>query len=148
MAYRGKYKPLNESKYHGDPRNITYRSLWERSTMKWLDQNPQISSWSSETTIIPYRCKTDNKIHRYFMDITFITTSGEKWMIEIKPKKQTLPPNKPKRVTKRYKEEVMTYVKNTSKWEAAKKYAHERGFKFAVWTEDELTQLGIKILKK
>ena len=67
-------------------------------------------------------------------------------LIEIKPKKETVPPQG-KRKTKRYVREVMTYVKNTSKWEAANQYAEHKGWKFQVWTEDTLTNLGIKLLK-
>jgi hypothetical protein len=30
------------------------------------------------------------------------------------------------------------YIKNANKWEAAEKYAHQKGYKFAVLTENEL----------
>ena len=82
----------------------------------------------------------DKKI--YFKDAV-----GQKWLIEIKPKKQCQPPVKPSRKTKRYLNEVMTYVKNQSKWDAASKWADARGYRFAIWHEDTLKQLGIKILK-
>ena len=65
----------------------------------------------------------------------------------IKPKKQTVAPKNPKRKTKKYVNEVMTYVKNTSKWEAANQYANHKGWKFQVWTEETLKNLGIKLLK-
>ena len=68
-------------------------------------------------------------------------------MVEIKPKKETVPPKKPSRKTKRYINEVTTYIKNTSKWEAAQQYADHKGWKFQVWTEDTLTNLGIKLIK-
>ena len=67
-------------------------------------------------------------------------------MVEIKPKKQTVAPQK-KRKTKKYINEVMTYIKNTSKWEAASQYAEHKGWKFQVWTEETLKNLGIKLLK-
>ncbi len=86
-------------------------------------------------------------MHRYFIDIYFKDAVGQKWLIEIKPKKQCQPPVKPSRKTKRYLNEVMTYVKNQSKWEAAHKWADSRGYRFAIWHEDILKQLGIKILK-
>ena len=41
----------------------------------------------------------------------------------------------------------MTYIKNQSKWEAAQQYADHKGWKFQVWTEDTLGNLGIKLLK-
>ena len=41
----------------------------------------------------------------------------------------------------------MTYIKNTSKWEAANQNADHKGWKFQVWTEETLKNLGIKLLK-
>jgi hypothetical protein len=40
----------------------------------------------------------------------------------------------------------MTYIKNQSKWEAAKEYAENRGWKFDIWTEKTIKGLGIKLL--
>jgi len=69
-------------------------------------------------------------------------------MIEIKPKAQTKPPDIRKknatptgRISRRYINEVKTYGINEAKWIAARKYCIERGWKFEVFTED---QLGIK----
>ena len=67
-------------------------------------------------------------------------------MVEIKPKSQTKPPKKPSRQTKKYINEVMTYVKNEAKWKAAQKYAQDRGYHFEIWTEDTLKSLGMKLL--
>ena len=36
---------------------------------------------------------------------------------------------------------------NTSKWEYAKEYAKDRGWKFEIWTEDTLKSKGIRIIK-
>ena len=66
---------------------------------------------------------------------------------EIKPKKETVPPKKGKRKTKRYAQEAYTFIKNQDKWEAANQYAEHKGWKFQVWTEDTLKGLGIKLLK-
>jgi aldehyde:ferredoxin oxidoreductase len=74
-------------------------------------------------------------------------SNGDIILVEIKPKKQTIPPKTPKRKTKKYVNEVTTYIKNTSKWEAAQQYAQHKGWKFQVWTEDTLKNLGIKLLK-
>ena len=54
MAYKGKYKPKNRSKYKGDPTKIIYRSLWERRFMVYCDENPSIIKWASEEVVIPY----------------------------------------------------------------------------------------------
>jgi hypothetical protein len=126
--------------------NITYRSLWERQLFRWLDDQSFIKSWSSEETVVPYRCKTDGKIHRYFVDVKLEFTDGRVLLVEVKPKKEMEPPKTPKVKTRRFITEVMTYAKNISKWEAAKEYAEDRGWKFEVWNEETLRSFGIKIL--
>ena len=146
MAYSGRYPVANPQKYDGDSTKVYYRSLWERQVFKWCESNPQVIRWSSEETVIPYKCKTDNRIHRYFVDVKIKLESGETYLVEIKPKKETIAPTKPSRQTKKYVKEVMTYVKNQSKWEAAEEYCMQRGWKFVVWTEDTLKSLGIKLL--
>lgn len=147
MAYRGRYTVKNPAKYDGDPTKVVFRSLWERQAFRWMDNNPSVIKWQSEETVIPYRCKTDNKIHRYFMDIKMVTKE-KTFLIEIKPKCQTKAPKEPSRKTKKYITEVMTYVKNTSKWETAQSYAADRGWEFVIWTEDTFKSLGIKLLTK
>lgn len=146
MAYKGKYTIKNKSKYLGDPSKVIYRSLWERQTFKWCEGSPRVKKWNSEEIVIPYKCKTDNRIHRYYVDLLVELDNREIILVEIKPKKQTVAPQK-KRKTKKYINEVMTYVKNTSKWEAASQYAEHKGWKFQVWTEETLKNLGIKLLK-
>lgn len=146
MTYRGKFTPQNPGKYRGDVTNIVYRSLWERQVFKWLDEQTSVQTWSSEEVVIPYRCKTDGKLHRYFVDIKMQLADGKVYIIEIKPKKETIPPVNPGRKTKRYITEVMTYAKNISKWQAAKEYAADRGWIFQIWHEDTLKSMGIKIL--
>lgn len=146
MAYSGRYTPKNVKKYTGNPTTIKYRSLWERQVFRWLDSNPKVLLWNSEEVIIPYRCKTDNRVHRYFMDLYVKFDDGKSYLIEIKPKKQTKPPKEPTRKSKKYIKEVMAYVKNQSKWEAAESYANQRSMKFQIWTEDTIKGLGIKLL--
>jgi len=145
MSYKGKYKPSYPEKYKGDPTNIIYRSLWERKFCVYCDLNENIIEWQSEEKCIPYRSPIDGKIHRYFPDflIKVKESNGtiKKYMIEIKPKKQTIPPVKPQRQTKKYISEVYEYAKNQSKWEAAKDWCADRGYEFKVITENEL---GIK----
>lgn len=144
--YKGKFRPKNPGKYEGDFRNITYRSMWERQVFKWCDENPDVVSYSSEEVIIPYRCATDNKYHRYFMDLKIKFKNGQTYLIEIKPKKQTQQPKRKSRITKAYVNEVMTYAKNQSKWKAADELCKDRGWIFEVWTEETLKNLGIKLL--
>jgi len=146
MAYKGKYTIKNTKKYLGDPTKVIYRSLWERQAFKWCESNPRVKKWNSEEIVVPYKCKTDNKLHRYYVDLLVELDNKDIILVEIKPKRETTPP-KGKRKTKRYIKEVTTYIKNTSKWEAATQYANHKGWKFQIWTEDTLTNLGIKLLK-
>lgn len=145
MSYKGRYKVKNPSKYKGNPTQIIFRSLWERQVFRWCDENSSVLQWSSEEIIIPYRCKTDKKLHRYYPDV-YIKTKDKEYLIEIKPKKETVPPRDRSKKTKTYLNEVMTYIKNTSKWDAAKEYCADRGFIFDIWTEDTLKKMGIKLL--
>ena len=146
MAYSGRYRVKNLSKYEGNASKVQYRSLWERQVMRWLDDNPAVIGWNSEEVVIGYRCKTDNRIHRYFVDMFIRMKDGKCYLIEIKPKRQTVPPKQPSRKSKKYLKEVLTYGKNTSKWEAAQSYAKDKGMVFQIWTEDTIKGLGIKLI--
>ena len=110
--------------------------------MVWLDKNPNIISWASEELIIPYVSPVDGCWHRYFPDflVKMRTKEGKlkTVLIEVKPKKQSQPPEPQKRVTKRYINEVATYGVNQSKWKAATEYCLDRGWEFQVITEDHL----------
>ena len=146
MSYKGKYQPSFPKKYKGDPTNIVYRSLWERTFMKYCDTNENILEWFSEEIAVPYRSPIDNKIHRYFPDfyIKVKESNGsiKKYIIEIKPKKQTVEPIPQKRKTKGYIYEVYEYAKNQAKWKAAEEWCADKGYEFKVLTEDEL--FGVK----
>ncbi len=118
------------------------RSSWETRFAIWCDRNPSIVSWNSEETIVPYVCPTDGRVHRYFIDFRIEVKTKDNtiktYLVEIKPFKQTLPPEKPSRATRRYLTEAATYVKNQAKWEAANRYARDRGWEFIVLTEKQL----------
>ena len=142
MAYSGQFKPSNPQKYVGDYRNIIYRSSWEARVMSWLDKNPNIISWASEEIIIPYVSPVDGMWHRYFPD--FVVKIKDKngtlktMMLEVKPKKQTKPPEQQRRVTKRYITEVATWGVNQAIWKAAIEYCLDRGWEFKIITEEHL----------
>jgi hypothetical protein len=103
--------------------------------------NDKILEWASEEIMIPYR-SPDGKVRRYFPDFYIKVCDAmnevKKYIIEIKPKKQTVPPPKPQRQTKRYIQEVFEYARNQSKWEAAREWCKDRGYEFKVFTEKEL----------
>jgi hypothetical protein len=147
MSYKGKYTPKNKNKYIGDVNNVIYRSLWERQAFKWLDHNPKVSRWGSEIIVIPYYLETDSRVHRYFSDLYIEFADGTKKVIEIKPSGQTRPPKKPARKTRRFIAESLTYIKNESKWNAARQYCKKKGFIFEIWTEQTLKAMGIKLAK-
>ena len=145
MSYKGKYSPSFPQKYKGDPTNIIYRSLWERKFMVYCDTNENILEWGSEEIALPYRSPIDNRVHRYFPDfyikVREQTGQIKKYIIEIKPKKQTVEPKVQKKKTKAYIYEVVEYAKNRAKWKAAEEFCKDRMWEFKVLTEDEL---GIK----
>ena len=142
MSYKGKYYPSYPRKYKGDPTNIIYRSLWERKFMVYCDKNDNILEWASEEIAIPYRSPVDNRVHRYFPDFYMkVKERGGKvkrYVIEVKPEKQTKPPVKPKRQTKGYIREAYEYAKNQAKWKMAREFCADRQWEFKVVTEKEL----------
>jgi len=144
MVYSGLYKAKNTNKYKGDHANIVYRSLWEKAVFQWCDKNEKVKSWSSEEIVVPYYYEVDKKYHRYYVDMK-IVFEDKTLLVEIKPEKETKPPEGPKK-TKRYVVEGLTYVKNMNKWEAANEYARDRGWEFQVWTEKTLQEM--KLLTK
>ena len=142
MSYKGKYYPSYPRKYKGDPTNIIYRSLWERKFMVYCDKNDNILELASEEFSIPYRSPIDNRVHRYFPDFYMkVKERGGKvkrYVIEVKPAKQTKPPVKPKRQTKGYIREAYEYAKNQAKWKMAREFCADRQWEFKVVTEKEL----------
>ena len=137
MYHKRKYVPLNPKKYAGDPSNIVMRSSWETKFAIWCDKNPSIVRWSSEETVIPYVSPLDGKIHRYFVDFKIETINKKTYLIEIKPKAQTIKPQGTRQMTK-FLKEATTYLVNQAKWEYASRYSKDRNWEFIVLTEDEL----------
>ena len=137
---QGVYKPVNPHKYDGAtfPR---YLSSWELKFFKWCDRNPNVVKWSSENVCIPYISPVDGKMHRYYVDNVVHIKDGDsiiKYLIEIKPHKQTQPPkshgNK-KRTTVVY--EQATWSINQAKWAAAKTWADKNKYIFQIVTEKD-----------
>lgn len=139
---KGRYRPTNPTKYMGDPTNIIYRSSWELKFMKWCDFREDVVQWQSEEFCIPYKHPLDGKVHRYFPDflIKVKNNSGiiETLVIEVKPANQTKEPKPQKNKTRRYLNEVKTYAVNRYKWDYAKVWCENRGYRFMIITENEL----------
>ena len=144
-SIKSKYTPIYPSKYQGNTKHIICRSSWERKFCQWCDKNSSIIYWASEEISIPYVSPKDNRVRRYYPD--FLIKVQEKnnivktYVVEVKPKKQTLPPKPRKRVTKSYLYECTTYAVNQAKWKAANEFCKDNRIEFKIVTEDEL---GIK----
>lgn len=129
---RGFYQPINESKYrqpvdrHMNAGQLPeYRSSWELAFYKYCDQSDKIEYWGTEPFSILYISPKDGKPHRYYIDVVIYTKEHQKFLIEIKPKKQCNNPI------------------NLAKWEAARKYCAQIGAQFLVVTEVELKSWGL-----
>jgi cytochrome c551/c552 len=139
---RGVYRPLNPNKYKGNAKNIIFRSSWELKMFRYCDTSARVLEWSSEELIIPYVHPFSGGYRRYFPDI-YMKYQGKngqikKRIIEIKPGSQVRQPKIKKKRTKRYVNEVQTYLINRAKWDAAAKYAEQHGASFEIFTEKTL----------
>lgn len=137
---QGIYTPINKKKFIG--KFAIFRSSLERKFFLWADLNPNVLEWGSENIIVPYISPIDENWHRYYVDNYVVLKEGcniVKYLVEIKPFKQTIKPT----ISKRKKQSTMLYeqtqwVINQAKWEAAEKFANKKGYKFIKITEKEL----------
>ena len=140
--HQGRFNPRNPEKYKGDYRNIIYRSSWEVEFMRYCDRNPSILEWGSEEFFIPYYDPTTKKVRRYFPDFFMKVKESngdiKRYVIEIKPKRQTRPPVPGKKKAKTLINEAITYEKNIAKWKAAEEWCKDRLIEFKIITEDDL----------
>lgn len=137
---QGLFKPKNVSKYLGKTLPV-YRSGWELKFFRWCDDNDNVLEWASESIIIPYLNKADGKVHRYYTDgiVVLREKSGIfKYVVEIKPSSQTIPPVSGNKKKSTINYENYRYIQNLSKWDAAKKWCDKKGYKFLILTEKEL----------
>lgn len=116
--------------------------------MNYLDKHTDVLEWNSEEVIVKYRSPIDGRIHRYFIDMYAKIKNKDgsitKLLIEVKPKKQTIPPaRKQGKPTRRYIMEVKTWGVNSAKWEAATAYANAHDMKFIIMTEEDIKGLQI-----
>jgi hypothetical protein len=135
---KGIYNPKNVEKYIGNS-SPTFRSSYELKFFEMCDISPKIKKWGSETFAIPYISPFDNRKHLYYIDNFILMENGEKYLVEIKPYRQTIPPKE----SKRKKETTILHEKyyyglNMAKWEAAKAFAKTKNWQFIILTEKEL----------
>ncbi len=137
---QGIYRPKHPQKFIG--KHAVYRSSFELRFMQWADRNPNVLEWSSEQIIVPYVSPIGGRAHRYYVDNFVVLREGDvikKYLVEIKPHKQTQPPQP----SKRKKQQTMLYeqtqwVINQAKWSAAREFARKRNAEFIILTEKEL----------
>ena len=137
---QGKFFPKNVERYKGNSTAVIYRSSWEKRVMNFFDTSSNVQWWNSEGLVVPYLNPIDKKVHSYFPDFVYMSKSGQAYMIEIKPYRETLPPSKRLR---NHKAAVITYIINQSKWKQAQEFCKKQGWQFVVWTENELKKMGI-----
>ena len=132
---QGSYTVKNAAKYVGKgvPR---YRSGWELSFMRFLDNNDNVMQWASESIQIPYRNPITGKQSIYVPDflITYRTRQNTliAEVVEIKPKKQSVIESK---MSNR---DRMVVAINYAKWASAEKWCARNGLKFRVITEFDM----------
>lgn len=134
--------PKNPEKYIGDLSQIVYRSSWEKRLFEFCDSRSSIIKWSSEPFAIKYWDNSSLKNRRYFPDayieVLDVNGSIKKYLVEVKPYKQTIEPKKGRKKAKTYINECLTYSKNQSKWKYAREFCERNGLEFLILTEDEL----------
>jgi len=135
-------KPIDEHMKSFKDGHVNYKSSLELKAIRYCDYNKHIVKWSLEPFNVKYLKPTDGKVHRYYIDFFIEFSTGDKFLVEVKSKGETVPPKKPKKATDksimRYQKAIQTYAVNCAKWEAAKKFAQERGLRFVILTEEEL----------
>tara|TARA_R110002012_G_C11647515_1_gene611143 strand:+ start:1790 stop:2230 length:441 start_codon:yes stop_codon:yes gene_type:complete len=136
---QGIFVPKNQNKFIGT--KATYRSGLELKFFRFCDDSPNVLKWGSENVIVPYRSPLDNKMHKYYVDNLVVIKEGEeikKYLVEIKPYKQTKKPQTKYRKKSHLLYEQRAYITNQAKWHAARDYCKKCGYAFIIITEKEL----------
>ena len=136
---QGIFTPKNGDKFIGT--KAVYRSGLELKFFRFCDDNPNVLKWSSENVVVPYISPLDGRVHRYFVDNYIMLKEGndvKKYLIEIKPSKQTKPPTTKYKKKQHILYEQRQWVINSSKWESARKFAKKKGWEFIIITEKDL----------
>lgn len=103
-----------------------FRSSWEEKFMHYLDNNPDVASWSYEKLIIEYISnKKTGKIRKYYPDFFVEMSNGERLVIEIKQKRK------------------LTAVAVKKKAAAAEQWCMMHDASYKIITELELKDMGL-----
>jgi hypothetical protein len=136
---QGIFTPKNADKFIGT--KAVYRSGLELKFMRFCDNNPNVLKWSSENVVIPYISPVDGRVHRYFVDNFVIIKEGnqiKKYLVEIKPYKQTMAPTTKYRKREHLLYEQQMYSVNQAKWASAREFCAKKGLEFLILTEKDL----------
>lgn len=114
-------------------RPIIYRSSYEWKFINWCEHCEHVKGWGSECLKIPY--KLGETYHTYYPDFIVQMDNGDIWVVEIKPKNQTVKPNN----QNSYAWEQ--WLKNKEKWKAAISYCNLHNYKFKIYTEETISRL-------
>ena len=138
LRKHSQFIPNDPKKYVGKY-PIIIRSSWERVFAQWLDRNPKIIAWSSESIVIKYMNPVKGKICRYYPDFYLRTNKGQEFIIEVKPYKETKPPTtRGKKSKKTMIYESKTWSTNQAKFKAAINWCNKMHMEFKIYTEKEL----------
>ena len=135
--------PITPNKYIGRY-PIICRSQWERSFCVWIDKNPSVVEWSSESIKIGYYDPITKKRRTYYPDYYVVIKDKNniivEYVIEVKPYKDTIPPTdknqRKSQKTRLY--ESKAWATNRAKWRSAESYCNKMGFIWTILTEKEL----------
>ncbi len=137
---QGIFIPTNKEKYIGkEP--ARFLSSLELKFFRWADKNPNVIHWSSESVIIPYLNPVDGRMHKYYTDAFLVLKEGDKlqkYIVEIKPKSQTVPPVQGKQRKKTLLFEVQRWAQNQAKWKFTEDYCKRNNMRFQILTEENL----------
>lgn len=86
---QGNYFPKNMEKCLNEKGDIVFRSKLERDFMMICDTNSNVVKWASEKVIIPYFNSGKKRMARYFVDFFIELKDGRRFLIEIKPFKES-----------------------------------------------------------
>lgn len=137
---QGYYVPKHPEKYIGDVNKIVYRSSWEYKMDEFLDNNPNVLQWASESIAVPYVKPTDGKIHKYYPDyyVKYRNKQGEiiEEILEVKPQKQTRRSRTRNPKNKLF--EDIQFAINVAKWKYCQEFCNKHNIKFRLVTENTL----------
>lgn len=130
--HQGAIDPKCCKKYYSSCKDepIIYRSGLELQFINYCENLPSIVKWASEPISIKYYSRLDQKEHNYYPDYIIENADGHRCIVEVKPYGQTIRPKA--NDSKWLKTE---WIRNTDKWNAAYKFAHDNGMKFIIVTE-------------